>query len=131
QEAARERYVCQRQDRGRRDRRRPIGGTVNTIQRCALAMIGCLMACGPKPAPRGVSSSDAIILIKSNVADAQVYVDGRLVAQVGALRKGIAVDPGKHRLELRRDDFFSRYIELDLHRAEQRGLELDMVPVLP
>lgn len=103
--------------------------SVANAPRCLLAL--ALVACGPKPAPTSVSSNDAVIVIKSNVPDAMVYVDGRFVAPVGTLHAGIAVDPGKHRLELRHDDFFSRYVELDLHRAEKKPLQLDLSPVLP
>jgi len=99
--------------------------------RAAAALVALAVACGPKPSPTGVSPSDAIVLIKSNVADAMVYVDGRFVAPVGVLRAGVAVDPGPHRIELRHDDFFSRYIELELHRAEKKPLQLDLSPVLP
>jgi hypothetical protein len=97
----------------------------------ALAAIGALVACGPKPAPHSVSPDDAIVYVASNVGDAQVYVDGRFIGPLGVLHGGIAVDPGKHRVELRHDDYFSRFEELDLHRSEKKKLELDMAPVLP
>ena len=90
-----------------------------------------LVACGPKVAPNGVNASDPVVFVKTNVADAQVYVDGRFVGPVNVVKGGIALDPGKHRLELRRDDYFSRYVELDLARAEKRKLQLDLAPVLP
>jgi hypothetical protein len=90
-----------------------------------------LVACGHAPPKSGVSPNDAIIYFKSNVTDAQVYVDGRFVGPVNLLKGGIALDPGKHRVELRHDDYFSRYAELDLHRAEKKRLDLDMAPTLP
>jgi hypothetical protein len=90
-----------------------------------------LVACGPKPAPNGVTASDAIVYVRSNVGDAQVYMDGRFVGPVQVVRGGIAVDPGKHRLELRHDDYFSRYVELDLGRAERKKLQLELAPILP
>jgi hypothetical protein len=95
------------------------------------ALAVALTACGPKPAPNGVTRDDAIVQIKCNVADAQIYMDGRFVGPVNIVRAGIAVDPGKHRLELRHDDYFSRYVELDLHRAERKRLQLEMAPILP
>ena len=88
-------------------------------------------ACGPKPAPNGPSPNDAVVLITSNVSDAQVYVDGRLVGPLAVVRRGIAFDPGRHRIELRHDDYFSRYVELDLRRAEKKQVALEMAPVLP
>jgi hypothetical protein len=100
--------------------------------RLALVVLACVLAaCGPKVGPNGVSPNDAIVYLKSNVNDAQVYVDGRFVGPIAVLRGGIAVDPGKHRVELRHDDYFSRYVELDLQRAEKKKLELELAPVLP
>jgi hypothetical protein len=78
-----------------------------------------------------VNSDDAIVTIKSNVTDANVYVDGRYFGLVKMLRGGLAFEAGKHRLELRHEDYFSRYVELDLKRAERKKLQLDLAPVLP
>lgn len=96
-----------------------------------LALALGLAACGPKVGPNGVSADDAIVKLASNVRDAQLYVDGRFVAPLTALRGGVAVAPGPHRFELRHDDYFSRYLELDLKRAERTSVSLDMAPVLP
>jgi hypothetical protein len=98
--------------------------------RTALVLVA-LAACGPRPAPSALTANDAVMYLKSNVAEAQVYVDGRFVGPIRVLRGGIAVDPGKHRIELRHDDYFSRYVELDLRRAEHRKLDLPMAPMLP
>lgn len=103
------------------------------MSRLAAVLVACAAAaaCGPKPAPNAVTPDDAVVVVRSNVPDAQVYVDGRFVGPLGLVRAGIAVDPGHHRLELRRDEYFSRYVELDLRRAEHRKLELEMAPILP
>jgi PEGA domain len=95
----------------------------------AIAIV--LAACGPKPRPNGVTPSDAVVYLHSNLADALVYVDGRFVGPISVIRGGVAVDPGKHRIELRHEDYFSRYVELDLVRAEKKKLQLDLAPVLP
>ena len=87
--------------------------------------------CGQKVGPNGVSSSDAIVKVKSNVRDAQVFVDGRFVAPLSALRGGVAVEPGVHRFELRHDDFFSGYLELTLAKAERREVAIELAPMLP
>lgn len=98
----------------------------------AAALIVCsLAACGPRTGPNGVTSSDAIVYLKSNVRDAQVYLDGRFVAPLEALRGGLAVEPGNHRLELRHEDYFSSYLELPLARAERKKIALDLAPILP
>lgn len=95
-----------------------------------LALAALVAACHHGPAPRS-HGADAVVYVRSNVADAQIFVDGRLVGPLTAVRAGIAVDPGRHRLELRRDDYFSRYVELDLQPSERKKLELEMAPVLP
>jgi hypothetical protein len=88
-------------------------------------------ACGPKVGARGVTANDAIVYLESNVRDAQLYVDGRFIAPLDALRGGVALEPGAHRLELRHDDYFSSYLELQLARAERRRLALDLAAILP
>ena len=104
----------------------------------ALAALGWLaVACGPRTGaigvtgPGGAAPDDAIVYVQSNVRDAQVFVDGRFIAPLDALRSGIAVDPGPHRLELRREDYFSSYLELQLARAERKKIALDMAAILP
>jgi len=98
---------------------------------CAAAWIVACACAGSPPRPGGVEADDAIVQVRSNVRDAQVYVDGRLVGPLHAVRAGIAVEPGFHRFELRRDDYFSSYLELELARAERRGVRMELAPVLP
>lgn len=88
-------------------------------------------ACGPKPVQTGVTREDAILSIKSNVRDAQVYVDGRFVTPLDAASGGIAVTPGTHRFELRHEDYFSSYLELTLAKAERRKVSMELAPILP
>lgn len=96
-----------------------------------LVILIALGACGPNVGPRGASTDDAVLVVRSNVRDAQVYVDGRFVASLDALRGGIAVEAGTHRLELRRDDYFSRYLEVSVTRAHRKQISLDLSPILP
>ena len=65
---------------------------------CALVLA---LGCGHRQAPGGVTPNDAIVRVRTNVGDAHVYVDGRFLAPIAALRGGIAVEPGTHRIELR------------------------------
>jgi len=100
----------------------------------ALAMTGLALAlasCGPKPAPGGITADDAILSIRSNVRDAQLYVDGRFITPLDGARGGIAVSPGVHRFELRHEDYFSSYLELTLARAERRKVTMELAPILP
>jgi hypothetical protein len=93
-----------------------------------LALAGCG---GHKTPASGVTRDDAIVQFKSNVRDAQVYVDGRFVAPLDAIGGGVAVVPGTHRFELRHEDYFSGYLELTLARAERRKIALELAPILP
>jgi hypothetical protein len=98
----------------------------------ALVVAGWLAAaCGPKIVPNGVTSDDAIVYVKSNVRDAQVYVDGRFIAPLSVLGGGVAVEPGVHRFELRHEDYFSSYLELQLARAERKKVAMEMAAILP
>ncbi|HUS28145.1 MAG TPA: hypothetical protein VMZ53_06535 [Kofleriaceae bacterium] len=101
------------------------------MKRAAL-LLALLAACNHNKAGTSrVTADDAIFYVKSNVPDAGLYVDGRFVGPVGGLKGGVAVVAGKHRLEVRHDDYFARYIELDLQRAERKRLDIDLAPVLP
>lgn len=101
------------------------------------ALLGAALLLGPgacagnRPHPGAIDHDDAIVQVKSNVRDAQVFVDGRFVAPLNAVGGGIAVEPGFHRFELRHDDYFSSYLELELSRAERKRVEMEMAPVLP
>lgn len=97
----------------------------------ALVASWLLVACGPKIGPTGVTSDDAIVYVKSNVRDAQVYVDGRFVAPLDALGGGLALEPGAHRFELQHEDYFSSYLELQLARAEHKQVAMEMAAILP
>lgn len=94
----------------------------------ALALAGCGHAANR---PGAAEAGDAVLLIESPVADAAVWVDGRFVAAVGALRGGVSLAAGAHRIELRHDEYVSRYVEVTLVAREQRHLAIDLAPSLP
>ena len=50
---------------------------------------------------------------------------------LAALRGGVAVEPGTHRLELRHEDYFSSYLELTLVKAERKKVSMELAPILP
>lgn len=95
------------------------------------ALVVSAVACGARQPTSQVDADDAIVKIETNVPDANVFVDGRYYGPVKLLRGGLAFEAGTHRLELRHEDYFSRYVELDLARAERKRLDLDLAPVLP
>jgi hypothetical protein len=97
-----------------------------------LALAAALLAaCGGRQNTSAVSADDAIITFAANVRDANLFVDGKFIGPVGVLKGGIAIEPGKHRFELRHEDYFSAYIEVDAKRAEKKKLEITLAPILP
>jgi len=100
------------------------------IALAGIALAGIAPACAG-PARTGATRGDAIVYLRSNVRDAQVYVDGKFVAPLSALGGGLAIEPGTHRVELRHEDYFSSYLELQLARAERRKVAMDMAAILP
>lgn len=94
-------------------------------------MVSWLTACGPGVSTTRVTADDAILYLRSNVRDAQLYIDGRFIAALDALGGGVAVEPGTHRLELRREDYFSSYLELRVAHSERRKIVMNMAATLP
>lgn len=97
----------------------------------ALVLLALLAACGARQDTSRITADDAIFYVKSNVRDANVYVDGQFIGPVGIMKGGIAVAPGMHRIEVRHADYFSGYVELELKRAERRKLDVTLAPILP
>lgn len=97
----------------------------------ALAVAGLLAGCSGGGAAQRGPAGQAILYLRSNVPDAQVYLDGRFIAPLDALAGGIAVEPGAHRLELRHEDYFSTYREVQVARATRQRLAIDLAAVLP
>jgi len=89
------------------------------------------ISCGGRNGPTQATREDAVVVLKANVRDAQLYVDGRFIGPLDAIGGGIAVAPGTHRFELRHEDYFSSYLELTLGKAERKKLSVDLAPVLP
>ncbi len=73
---------------------------------------------------------DAIVRIRTEVKDAALWVDGRYIAPIDAIPGGVSVTPGVHRFELRHDDYFSHYEQLELAPKERRTLDIQLAPVL-
>lgn len=104
----------------------------------ALCVLGMLAGaawtgagCGgpPQPAPR-FSASDAVILVQTNVPDAELWVDERFVAPVGALQGGVALPAGMHRIEVRHPRYHTFYETLTVRARERGTLDARLVPIL-
>jgi hypothetical protein len=115
---------------------KPIAMALRCLVLCACvtaagaAAVGA-SGCGgpPEPAPR-FSASDAVILVQSNVPDAELWVDERFVAPVGALQGGVALRPGTHRIEVRHARYHGFYETVTVAAHERSTLEVRLVPIL-
>ena len=98
----------------------------------ALVLGGAPAGCThPAPPASRIAATDAIIRVRADVADAGLWLDGRFIGAVGALRGGVAVHPGAHRLELRHEAYFVHYQELDLAPGQRLSLSISLAPILP
>lgn len=100
--------------------------------RAALALALAAAACGGTMRdPSRPDRDDAIVKVSTEVKDASLWVDGRFIGPIAGLRGGVALEPGKHRFELRHDDYFSHYEELDLAPHQNVQLDIELAPILP
>ncbi|HUS68650.1 MAG TPA: PEGA domain-containing protein [Kofleriaceae bacterium] len=91
-----------------------------------LVVVGC------SGSQRADSDADrAILVIESPVADAVLWVDGRYIAQLRDLRRGVPLPPGHHQIEVRHDRYHAHYAEVDLVKGRQTRLQIDLAEVLP
>lgn len=103
-----------------------------TGHRASAAIVAlALGACGHPPRVHGVGEGDAVLTFRANVRDAGMWLDGVFVGSLDALPGGVAVPAGVHRLEIRHDDYFAYYAELELGRGERRRIDVELAPVLP
>lgn len=95
----------------------------------ALALAACHPA-GGAATPGRVDADDAIVYVDA-VADAAVWIDGVYVGAIADVARGLALEPGRHRLELHHDAYFSHYQVLDLAPAQRLRLPIALAPILP
>lgn len=85
------------------------------------------VSCGPKGPgelhPRTLQG----LLIQCEPADAAVYVDDRYIGSVKGLdRKALPLEPGTHRLELRRDGYFSHFSEVKVVAGVRQRIQVTL-----
>ncbi len=79
----------------------------------------------------GASRDRAVLLVESPVADAVLWVDGRYVAQLRDVRRGLALAPGRHQVEIRHDRYHAYYGEVELARGQRLRLAIELAEILP
>jgi hypothetical protein len=94
-----------------------------------LGLVLGLVACSGRQGP--ARTEHAVVVVHSELADAALWLDGRYIGPLGSLRGGVAVAPGPHRVEVRHDEYFSYYAEIELGPRERRTIEVQLAPILP
>ena len=74
-------------------------------------------------------TGDAVIQFDCPVADAEVWVNGRYLAD--ALRRGISIAPGTHRIAVRHDRYHTFFAEVTVRKREHRVVEVRLAEILP
>ena len=92
-------------------------------------LLSLLVACGAtssasRPAP-------AVLLVRAPIPDASIWVDEKLLGEVGALPGGVELRPGDHRVEIRHDRYHTRYFLLTLASGEKKTLDVTLAEELP
>ena len=60
-----------------------------------------------------------------------MVINDREIGTVQSLRRGIALSPGSHRLEVRHPRYHSHYSVLELGKSERRVVVVDLAERLP
>ena len=92
--------------------------------------LALLVACGGTQRP-AAAAPRGVLVVRSPSSDAEVWLDDRLVAQVGRLPGGMRISAGPHRVELRREGFHTRYAEVVVEADATKVLELVLTEEQP
>ena len=71
-----------------------------------------------------------ILIIQCDLPEAVVWVDERRIGEVGMLAAGIRVAAGAHRVEVRHDDRFPRFLDVTVASGEKRLVPVTLAEVL-
>ena len=95
-----------------------------------LGGVGDLVACGGSPAPRKPQPT-ALVTLQCEVADAEVWIDGRYFREVAELSRAFRLRAGAHHIEVRHQNYHSMYYELAVTAGTQRVLRVELAERLP
>jgi hypothetical protein len=94
------------------------------------ALFAALASC-PRGTGDAAARDRAVLVVRSPVADAVLWVDGRHVAQLRDLRAGVSLSPGRHQVEIRHDQYHAYYGEVELTRGQRLELEIELAERFP
>lgn len=118
--------------RGRRTAAAVSSERLSSLLCGALAAVALVSYTGCSHTGTGAARARVVggLIIDSDPEDAEVYVDDRYVGVVAALKKSpIAIAEGEHRLEIRRDGYFSSYHEIKVVKGVRQRLRVSLTKV--
>lgn len=89
-----------------------------------------LPACQASPHGKDTALPTAVLSIRCNVEDAVVWIDERMAGEVAEVRGGIRLLAGPHRVEVRHDNYYTRYQEVVLQAGREGTSEFTMIEVV-
>lgn len=89
-----------------------------------------LPACQASPHGKDTALPTAVLTVKCDVQDAVVWIDDRMAGEVAEVRGGIRLLAGPHRVEVRHDNYYTRYQEVVLQAGREVTSEFTMIEVV-
>lgn len=106
------------------------GARLRAVATASLLAALVLGACGPRSSAKPEPPRSTLRIV-CPVADAELWVDERFVAPVGRLPRGVRLEPGKHRIEIRHDRYHAHYAVVELEPEEAKTLKVELAERLP
>ena len=105
------------------------------MPRVLLCLVLLVVACHAAPSAPAAASrpagKGAILDLVCSLADADVFIDDDYLGETGDVAAGVRLAPGVHRVEIRREGYHTRYLEISLVAGETRRLEVALAEALP
>src|SRR5215467_2161431 len=99
--------------------------------RVAIVFFLFLAACGSSTPPAPEAVARGTLVVRSPVPDALLVVDEQMIGELRHLGAGVRLSAGRHRVELRRDGFHTRYAEVAVAAGGSQTLELTLAEAYP
>ncbi|MBI4510692.1 MAG: hypothetical protein HY698_13745 [Deltaproteobacteria bacterium] len=90
--------------------------------------LGCLppaYSIYERPLPPG-----GVLMVRGALSDSVLWVDGKMIGELGDYPEGVRLPPGEHLIEIRHERYHTRYFEIRLADGEVRAVEVTLAEVL-
>ena len=87
------------------------------------------LSCGGASIGKGAKAkATAILIIRCELKDAEVWVNSRYSRSAGEFARGLRLRPGEYRVEVRKSGYHSMYYVLSLAAEERKTLYVELAP---